>query len=156
MDAFGKILVFVFEKIAGKVIETKLDQKKRSCQIFLRLHDSIESISELYHSGLRDYRRLKFEYASGKFVAPSWPMKFVNQGKDVSQEFCDAYQQAAFVISVFDSRLRDMLIEISRCKGGSLSTVTLLKDLNVFKLSWEKNDAFLEFTEPLHDFQQTD
>ena len=103
-----KVFQFALDKLAGKALELRLDEKKRAAKAFLRLYESIldlEHCGTLFLAAIQPVREGRKQR-----IYDHWVKDLSTAIDDASQEFLKSCSDVHRVMYIYDPPLATLLL----------------------------------------------
>ncbi len=118
----GKLIEFLATKLLGKKLDVALDERKRACRAFLRLHDALY---DLEHLTLRVVGILDRVAVAGKpRLYSAWFRGLQDEIKASTSTFIDAAAEVSQVLEVLDPALLLAFGSVHASKGGLIAAAS--------------------------------
>jgi acyl carrier protein len=133
----GDLTVFMIHKVAGKVVETTIDQRKKACAEFLKLRETLQEINQWSGSLANTIDILRESSIQDRYISPSWPFAFIEKSNRLTEEFLNQYPNLSEVLLIYDPHLAALLSGIKNVKKSFILT------MKTFALS-DENSLFCD------------
>lgn len=115
----GRLMQFCVEKIVGKRIDLRLDERKRAATSFIRLYNSLQDLDSICAQFLGILEPVV--NGSRKRLRNEWVRRLSEATDKASAEFLDAAKEMVGAIQIFDPTLALLLGQVQQSKFIYLS-----------------------------------
>lgn len=151
----GRLVQFCLEKVVGKKIDLRLDQKKSAATSFIRLHNSLQDLESI----CTQFIGMLEPVANGKRkrLRADWVRRLSEATDKASGEFLATAKEIVHALEIFDPALALMLGQIRGSKFLFLSLSSGFDQLTSrFECKTEAGVDSLRYRAPSNDLEKID